>query len=154
VQCELLAWAMVRSPYRPWNWSKNLRQFLKVVQSKAGTYLGAILARDGTWFEREALVPAFEALRAVGSAYVVVKAVVAAVSEGGSSIMTCTQNVSTPRPKSFLGALRTRNVVNGSGLNHDDFGTDSKNSSALEVACRPDMKKNQDFLETITPPLT
>jgi hypothetical protein len=53
---------------------------------------GALLARDGTWFLREVLVPAQEALEAVGSVYVVVKAVVAVVGEGGSSIMTCTKN--------------------------------------------------------------
>jgi hypothetical protein len=48
--------------------------------------LGTLLARYGTWFSREVLVPACEALNAVDGVYAVVKAVVALVGEGGSSV--------------------------------------------------------------------
>jgi hypothetical protein len=84
---------------------------------------------------RGILVPACEALDAVCGWDIVIKPIVAVVDEGGSSIMTCTQNISTPHPKYFLSASRTRNVVNGSGLNQGDLSTLRVNGSTLEVAC-------------------
>jgi hypothetical protein len=58
------------------------------------------IARDGSWFLREALVLAHKALDAVHGwcrcrfgCWVVIEAVVAVVGKDGSSIMTCTNNI-------------------------------------------------------------
>jgi hypothetical protein len=88
--------------------------------------LGAICAREGIWVSREVFVRACGALGTISRCGVVKKAAVAAVDEGGSSVVIRDAKIIEPA-----------DIQYGSGLNQEDLGAYGINRAALEVACPP-----------------